>query len=58
MVSILRTKCRLRHEQVKTKRSKISHSVQCDRCIFYGTEQCVDYKRRTTNDGASETGDY
>ena len=47
---ILSTSCRLRHQQVKTKRRKNPHPhsngyfVQCDRCIFYGSKNCEEYK--------------
>lgn len=50
MVDITKSKCKLRHEQVKTRRRKNPHPhsngyyVRCDYCIFYGTEKCVEYK--------------
>ena len=49
-IDVRYSKCRLRNQQVKTKRRKNPHPhsngyyVQCDKCIFYGTESCLDFK--------------
>ena len=43
--------CRLRYQKVKTRRKNPHpHSngyyVQCDRCIFYGTKSCFNFKEK------------